>query len=806
MVDTAHVVAQSSDGFLWAAMNQLDRKMFRDLWRVKGQAVAISLVIGSGIAIFVMSMSTLYSLEQTRETYYDRSQFADVFASLKRAPNALRDRIAEIPGVARVQTRVVADVTLDVPGLLEPAVGRLISVSEEYGPTLNALHIRSGRNIESDRPGEVLVNESFADAHGLQPGDSVSAVINGRWQALEIVGIALSPEYILQIREGDIWPDEKRFGVFWMSQRQLASAYNMEGAFNDVTLTVMHGASLQEVIQRLDQLTERYGCIGAYDRSEQLSHRYLHYEIIGLRGMALISPSIFLSVAAFLLSVVIARIVAIQREQIAALKAFGYTNLEVGMHYLKFVLLITCSGVLIGTLAGVWLGWQMTQIYVEFYRFPMFHFQFDFRLALLAVTIGVAASLLGTIRAVRKAVKLPPAEALRPEPPAAYHPTFVERTGFGGWLSPVNRMIVRRLRRQPLKSLLSCLGIALALAALVLGNFIEDALMGLIDLQFGDSQREDMMLTFIEPTSGRIVRDLSHLPGVIRCETFRSVPVRIRFRHRSKRLAIMGLPPNRELFRLVDSQRGIIDLPPEGIVISEKLAELLGIELGKTIQVEVLEGARPIRQVMVTGLIADYAGLNAYMDIATVHRLMREEDAVSGAFLQVDHQHQPALFQQLKVTPRVSGVTVKEAAVESFRRSIGNNLQPMTISNIIFASIIAFGVVYNTARVSLYERSRELATLRVLGFTRGEVSRILLGELAILTLAAIPLGMVIGYGFSAFTASSFDFDVYRIPLIVSRNTFALATAVTLVASGVSALAVRSRLNRLDLIAVLKGRE
>ena len=325
-------------------MSALDRKLFRDLWHLRGQVTAISFVIAAGVATFVMSLCALSSLSQSKDTYYQRYRFAQVFAHLKRAPKSLADRIADIPGVAKVQTRTVLDVTIDVPEMKEPAIGRLISLPGTHAPKLNALHLRRGRMVEPGREGEVVVGEPFAESHDLRPGDSLAAIINGRYQMLTIVGIVLSPEYIIQIQGGNFLPDNRRFGVFWIDQRQLEAAYDMEGAFNNVTLTLMRGASEEDVIDRLDELIEPYGGVGAYGRTSHVSHQYISDEIRQLKSMAMIAPAIFLCVAAFLLNVVVSRLIGTQREQIAALKAFGYSKWQVGWHYLKMVLAMTSAG------------------------------------------------------------------------------------------------------------------------------------------------------------------------------------------------------------------------------------------------------------------------------------------------------------------------------------------------------------------------------------------------------------------------------------------------------------------------------
>ena len=787
-------------------MTQLNRKLLRDLTHMKGQAFAIGLVIACGVATFVMSLTTLESLKTTKATYYERSRFAQVFAHLKRAPLTLRDRLSEIPGVGQVQTRMVEDVTIDVAGMSEPAIGRLISLPAYRRPLLNDLHMRRGRYPAPGRADEALVSEAFSEAHSLMPGDDVRAVINGRLQRLRIVGIALSPEYVLQMRSGDLLPDDKRFGVFWMLEDELNAAFDMEGAFNDLTLSLRRGASEREVIRRVDRLIKPYGGIGAHGRDEQVSHRYLSDEIRQLRGMGMIAPIIFLSVAAFLLNVVLSRIISTQREQIAALKAFGYTHLEVGAHYLKLVLIITTAGLVLGCAVGVWLGRGLAQMYTEFYRFPVYYFEVDASVLVLALGLSVGAAVTGTLGAVRRAVKLPPAEAMRPEPPPTFRPTFLERLGLQRVMTQTPRMVLRQLERRPVKTLFSALGVAAAVAVLVLGRFGVDALDYLMEFEYHRSQRQDATIAFVEPLGSEVLHEVTKMPAVRRAEPFRSVPVRIKSGHRARRVVITGLEPVTRLTRVLDRRGREVVPPPNGLVLSTKLAEVIGVEVGDTVVVEVQEGRQPTRHVPVAGLITDYAGTNAYMDRGALHRLMREGRLASGAFVTVDRWHRDELYRTLKETPGVGSVVIKQAAIQSFEKTVAENQLRMQAFIVVFAVIIAFGVVYNTARISLSERSRELATLRVIGFTRTEISAILLGELAVLTLIGVPLGLVMGYALAGLVTAASNTEMYRIPLVIEPATYGFAALVTLAASVFSGLIVRGKLDRLDLIAVLKSRE
>lgn len=785
-------------------MQALDRKLFRDLVHMWGQALAIVLIVACGIASLVTMMSTHSSLELTQAAYYDEYRFADVFVQLKRAPNSLMARLESIPGVGVVQTRVVKDVTVSVPGLTEPATGRLISIPEQPRPMLNDLFMRTGHYPEKDD--EVLVSEAFAAANHLNLNDTVGAIINGRWQTLRIVGTALSPEYIYAIRGTELVPDNEHFGLLWMPQDALSTAFDMKGAFNDVSLTLMPGASEAEVIFQLDQRLENYGGLGAFGREDQISHTFISDEIRMLSAQAVLVPSIFLGIAAFLLNLLLSRLVSTQRDQIAVMKSFGYDNLAVGLHYLKLVMIVVLLGAGLGTGLGGRLGWGMTRLYADFYHFPLLRYEIRPGVLVTALLVSGGAAVLGAFLAVQRAVALPPAEAMRPEPPAVYRPTLVEKLGLQRWFSAPSRIILRNLERRPVQGLLSVVGLAVAIAILILGRYFTDAMDALVDIQFRTIQREDVTLVFNNPLSAQARFDLYHLPGVLRAEPFRTVPARLRFGHLSKLSGIIGIEPTQELRRLLDREQHPVTLPPDGLVLSTKLADILQAQLGDELIVEVLEGERPTRTVPVTGIFDELVGVSAYMDIHALNRLMREGYSFSGAYLQVDAHARSQLYTQLKQTPAVASVALRQTTIDQFEAIVTENMSASTAVIVGFAVVIAFGVVYNAARIALSERGRELATLRIIGFSQGEIAFILLGEQAVLLAIALPIGFAAGYGLAALIANVYDWELFRFPLIVTPASYAFAFVVIMVAALVSGGLIRHQLNRLNLVAVLKTRE
>lgn len=787
-------------------MKALDKKLWRELWAMRMQAMAIALVIVSGVSIFIMSLSTLDSLYETRENYYRNNHFAHVFSSLKRAPLSLLEVIEAMPAVDKVETRVVAYVNLDVTGFADPVSGHLLSLPDNSRGLLNQIYLRKGRLPEPGRDNEVLLSEEFAEAHGLQAGDTLNATINGRRKTLTVVGQALSPEYIYQIAPGAMFPDYQRYGVLWMARKPLASAYDMDGAFNDVTLTLGKHGQEQDSIDRLDELLKPYGGIGAYARKDQLSNRFLSEELKQQKTIATVFPVIFFGVAAFLLNVVISRLISLEREQIAGLKAFGYSDFAVGLHYTKLVLMIVSVGVLGGIGAGVWMGKGMSHIYMEFYSLPFMIYTLKPQVIISAAVISIAVAILGTLYAVRSAARLPPAQAMRPEPPALYHATLVERLGLQRWFSQPTRMILRHIERRPVKSLLTTLGISMACAIMMIGGFQEGAIDHMVEVQYSLSQREDLIANYTEPTSLRSLYSLRSLQGVEHVEGFRNVPVKLQFEHRSYRTAVQGIQPDGKLRRLLDTELKRIELPADGVILTDYLAELLHIKTGDMLTIEVLEGHRPMVQVPVVGTAKEYLGVNAYMQRAALNRLLKEGEAISGALLKVDEHYQREVYAELKDMPRIAGVVEQRSAITAFYETMAETILFFTFITTLLGASISFGVVYNSMRIALSERNRELASLRVLGFERSEVAYILLGELGLLTLLAIPLGLLIGYGLCAYLAFRFDSDLYRIPLVLGMNVYAFAAMVVIVSAIISAIMIWRNLAHLDMVAVLKSKE
>ena len=784
----------------------LDRKLLRDLRRLRGQVAAVSLVMACGLAMMIMARSLIFSLESTRDAYYQSNRFAEVFASLKRAPNSVADQIAGLPGVAGVQSDISAQVTLDLPDVDEPASGTVRSLPDYAEPELNRLFLRRGRWLLPDSRGEVLVGEAFADANHLNPGDTLTMLLYGRRQEFRIAGIVLSPEYVFESRPGAALPDNRTYGFFWMPYKEVATAFNLYGGFNHLSLSLAPGAEAAPVIAAVDALLRPYGGLGAYTRQDHPSHIRVTDEIRVLRILAIGFPAVFLGVAAFMTNAVLTRLLALQREQIAILKAFGFTNHDIVVHYLKFAAVIVVFGTVCGAAGGIALGNKLVIMYRLFFRFPELAFRLDKTAVAIALTVGLCAVVAGVFSAVRKAAKLPPAEAMRPEPPANFRPSIVERGRFAKHLPHSFRIAARNIERRPLQAFFTVAGLALATSLLILPNTFKAGIADVLDFQWDVVQRQDLDLGLVEPSSERVMHEFERLPGVIHAEPSRSTSVRIHHGSASRLIALRSLGANAMHSRAVDREGHEITLPPDGLIISDKLAEILDAKPGEELFVETLEGKRTSRAVPLVALAEDFTGIAAYMDRHAVNRLLEEGDVVTGASITLDKSHSAEFLHALKGIPRVSTVAIKETMRASFRETTAQSMGLISTIYGTFAVVVAFGVIYNNTRISLAERARELATLRVIGLTQREVGAVLVIELGILGVLALPFGLVLGSGFAALVIHSVNTETVRIPLVLTTYTYLFAVLVVLLASTFSALVVLRKLKQLDLLAALKAPE
>ena len=787
-------------------MRVLDRKLVRDIRRLWAQSLAIAAVLATGVMIMVMSVGTQRSLIETRDTFYERNRMADIWSGARRAPLAVAGQIAAVDGVARVEPRISQFAILDIEGIIEPAMGQVLSLPVTSEPLLNVPLLRSGRLPAAGRGDEVLVNETFALANGFAPGDSFQVTLNGQKRVVTITGTALSPEFIYNIGPGALMPDDRRFAILWMAEDVLGAVFDLEGAFNAISLSLTRGAQAEEVVDTIEEILKPHGGTGAVLRKDQVSNAFLDGELKQLDVMARIVPPIFLVISAFLVNMVLGRLIALEREQIGLLKALGYHDREVAWHYVKLALLIGAIGVALGWGFGLWAGRGMAVLYQTFFHFPYLVFVQYPATWVISGAAGLAAAVLGAVFAVRRVVALRPAVAMSPPAPTRFRRGLLDRAVHLLRPRQTTMMILRAIGRWPLRAAMTSLGIATSAAVMVASMFMFDAMDELLDVSFSQVNRQDAVLTFALERPEAVLEDVANLPGVMLAEGSWDLAAELTHGPRSRNVGVSALRDGNDLARVFDAESGVLVRPENGVVLSRRLAGHLDAQVGDVLEVEFLQMGDTRHRIVVTGVVRQYFGLGAWMEAEALARLLNVAPRVTGANLEIDTAAEEELYRAVKDIPAISGVTLMSRIRQSFDDTIAENAGMTTTINSLLAALIAIGVVYNSARIQLSERARELASLRILGFTRGEVSYILLGELAILTLVAIPVGLWMGAGLAAGMVAGFDSDLYSIPLVITRDTYVRAVLVVVVASVVSALIVRRRIDRMDLVAVMKTRE
>jgi putative ABC transport system permease protein len=680
----------------------------------------------------------------------------------------------------------------------------MLSLPATGAAATNAVLLKKGRLPE--REDELLLLEAFAEAYGLEPGHHLPVILNGTRRAFRIAGIAMSPEFVYAIRPGAMVEDPKRFAVMWMERSALASAFQLGGAFNDVSLKLAPGASEKSVREGLDRLLAPFGGNGSVGRKDQISNRIVSQELDQLGVLSTMVPAVFVAVTAFLVNLVLGRLIRLQRPEIATLKAVGYSNAEVGRHYLGLVFVVLLPGSVLGIVGGVALGNLLLKLYARSFRMPGLEFRLDPTVVGTAILVSAVAALAGAWGAVRSAIRLPPAEAMQPPAPARYRKSLLERVGVQALLGTSGLMILREITRRPLRTLLSSVGIAGAVSLLILSHFGLDSLLSYFEKTFRREQRQDVAVVFARPVAPEVVAELGRVPGVLAAEGMRAVPVRIRYEHRARDSVVMGLPAASTLRRLVNRGGPEVTLPADGVVLTKTLGDVLGLRIGDRPELLVREGERRTVRPVVVGFVDESVGMSIYAQAGTLAALEGDLGAVSSVLLRVDPRHAAEVDAGLRRSPSIIDVSDASGDMQRLLDMNSSFMNVWTAISIALSAGVVFGVVYNNARIGLAARARDLASLRVLGFTRAEISGILLGGQAFEVVLAIPLGLWLGKAWAKQFMSTVDQETFRWAVFIAPRTYLLSAVVTLLAAAASALWVRRSVDTLDLVSVLKARE
>jgi putative ABC transport system permease protein len=780
----------------------LHRKARRDLRRLGLQAVTVALLVASGVGLLVAAWSSYEALKRAKDSFYSDARFADSFADLKRAPRQVLPRIRRLPGVIEIDDRVV--LYGRVYQNESVAMAKLVSLPDSVQPPLNRVHLRMGRlprvKRNSKNEIEVLVHEAFAKAHGLGFGATLRAVSEGKEERFQVVGIGISPDSVYALSGRSPFPDDKRFGIFWVARNHLEEWGGLKDSFNH--LAIRHDPTRSKEIQnRLEHLLRSYGARSVTPRSRQISNLFVEDEIHEQRVSAVIYPTIFLSVAAFLIHIASARWVELQRLQIATLKSLGYSHLRLSLHLLEVILWILFFGTIVGILMGMGVGRIMAWSYQQFFRFP----DFDYHPSPLGLALGAASGLvpglLGSAASLRSLFKLQPAEAMRPPSPVDYRG--------GRWRGPASipvRMVWRNLFVRKWRLLIAVSGISCGISIVVLSGAWRDILRSLLETQFFRVEREDVSAFLVEARPLSSLQELRTIPGVLSLEGYRFVPARLRFRQNEREVPVMGWAPHSQHRRRLGVSEREEPLPSSGILMPKSLADLWGVSRGDWVRLEIQAGKMPELALRVEGFSETRMGNLISLPHDRLAKLLDETPSVSLLTLKVDSNLWESVQKRVEEFPGVAGAAVKNWRLQGFQQTIGKIIRISTWILSIFAFLIAGGVVFNLVRVSFSERSWEMASLRVLGFSEWAVLKVLALEVSFEVAASLIPGFLLGVGWVYLSQFWIHTEAFKFPVIVERATFGIATLLALGALLMGVYSCWRRTRALSPIAALQAPE
>ncbi len=786
----------------------LRKKLLRDVAGMWGQFAAATAVVLLATMVFVTFRVTYNSLIQCRDAYYRENRFADFFVNLERAPrSALRD-VEAIPGVWRVQGRIVKEVPLEVPGNEGSVVGRIVSMPERRERLINDIHMVRGSYFPGTSLKEVIVNPRFCKANGLQVGDTFQATINERKEDLRIVGMAMSPEYVYVIRNvQQLAPDDESFGVIFAREAFVEDAFNLTNAFNDLAGLLRPGADVDRVLEGIEEELSTYGVYLKHGRFDQPSNRYLHEELKGVRAASRAVPMVFLLVAAAVIHVIVRRLTELQRTQIGLLCALGYTKGQVIWHYVSYALVIGVAGTVLGAVLSRWAAGLFLIMYRKFFTFPSLTVRFQASPVFFALALNCGVCIVGAGRSAWRVLKMEPAVALAPKP-AEEQPIVHVGVLAALWqrLPLTWRIAVRNTFRNRARTLFSAGGVAVAMMILVVGRTTNDFVDFIIEHHFGKVELADVRVEFVNERPESAAYDVRHVDGVRRVEGIYQIGADLRKAWRTKFVAILGLPRENRLYRVLDRSGARTRVPPQGLIVPRMLADRLDLRPGDTVGLDPFVEDLDERDAVVRGVVDEYMGMNVYADRKHLARLLGKGPMLTGAMATVERRRLKQVMDSLDDLPGVRAVTATGQTLESFMESVEELIGVAVLVQTIAGAVIAFAVIYNASSVSIAEQERDLACMHSLGYSRRQVADIATHEVMPLGLIGVILGVPLAILVSHIIADAFETDLYRLPMVVRPVTYLTCAVLVLCFLFISRWLVRRRVYRIDIVRRLKTRE
>ncbi len=787
----------------------LAKKLLNFIKHNKGQYAAATAVVVVGIMVYISLQTTYYNLSQSQSKFYRENNFADYYFQVVKAPEAVTKQISSIPGVKRVTGRIQKDVPIFKTNQ-DRATARLVSYTLPMDDELNRITLEKGRSFAASQSGssvEAVVDPKFGPANGISWGDTITVVVDGKERFVNIVGSANSPEFIYPMKDAaDILPDPAKFGIFMLENRQAQQLLDMDGQINQVLIEFLPGSDQTRIVESVEDILKPYGMLTSYPRKYQLSHAVLQAKLDGIGSVALYIPAIFLLMAAVIQFIILRRMVKTQRTQIGVMKALGYNNSQIMMHYTLYALAVSSVGAVLGIALGNLMAGGISDLFSFYFNLPGGLKSFDLGTIINALTLSVGIGMVAGLTGSRGVLYIQPAEAMRPEPPRSSSRSWLEKwPALWGAFSPGWKMTLRNIGRNRGRFTVTVVGVMFAVSLLIIAFFYNDAVDYMMKKYFYQGETYDITVRFNSVVSEDELINISRLDGVRCVEAFMEVPVKIHFRGKGEDEILLAYPENMNMKKLQGENGQLIRVPGEGIIINQRTADKLGIIVGDQVEVETLMTTGPIHieTAYIAGVTQQLFGGGSYINLDQANRILGERHAATGAMIDVQADKIDEIQNQLDGMLGIASVLSRQKEIQIFQEEMSAVTGAMSII-IFFAVVLGFAIIYNASVINFSERRRELTTLRVMGFTLHEISALMLKENILLMVGGIILGLPFGKLMVKSYVESAATEQFTLPVIIYPATYLFSAIGGIIFVMVAHYFAVRGIRELDLVATMKN--
>lgn len=780
-------------------MKKLDKRLFRLINNTKGQYIAVLAIVVTGLFVFTAVSNSALNLKDSLNDYYVETNFADIFVSAISLPQKLESSIIGESDISEAEARLVFDTSFITDDDEDKVNVRAVSVDKNENK-INKLYIKSGKRALSEK--DIIVIEQFAVARNINVGDQIKLQINGRQYKFNVSAIAASSEYTyIMENEQAMLPDPENFGIVYIEEDYLRKIYGSKGNFNEILIEINNEDKLDETSEFLEDHLDKYGVKRVIKKDDQLSNSMMKQEIEGLEMMSKSVPVIFLVFAGIMLSSMLSRIIKKDRTAIGILKALGYKNSEVIVHYLKYAASVGVIGGLIGSIVGTALSGAMTNYYLVFFNIPTLTIKVYYDRIIISIILSCLFCIVSGFWGVKGITKINPAESMKPESPGKGKRILIEKIKIIWNHIPFSwKMVLRSIFREKKKFAFVGAAVAITCGMMVMTIWMIDIMDVMFNKHYNEFMKMEYNINFIGFENENAKKEVAENINVEDIEGRIELPFELENGKKSKIVNVIGLEKNTVFYGFEDMKGSKVYIPDDGILISSNLATGLNVKTGDSILLKNFLPNKDDGYVTVKGIIKQSLGINGYMNLNYLNDKFLDKGIINGIYLNSDDDVSSKL-KDVKNINTIQSQNDMRSAFEEYTGLINVSMGFM----VIFSGLLGFIIMYSMTLMSINERTLEFSSLRVMGFSKKEIFNMLVRENMIMSFIGIIVGIPLGLWLVNYMATSYTTDVYSMNEPVSAISVVIAMILTIVFLISAQFMTYAKIHKLDFMQALKNR-